>query len=174
MDIPTFEQFKITIESMIGKSLTYSAIEAARDFHDYWYSFIELTSHRQLSAQIDPLFLAHYYPQFRRYQVWKGGGLILALIGLVLIVVWFFWQVGLPLLIGAGVMYLVSKRIMNNDAKQFEEELMKDATLNPSDGGFAKLCANYISWHYPYLYTFILYSLATASFKCHYRTKNIH
>jgi hypothetical protein len=42
-------------------------------------------------------------------------------------------------------MYLVSKRIMNNDAKQFEEEHMKDATLDPSDGGFAKLCANYIA-----------------------------
>ena len=145
MDIPTFEQFKITVESMMGKSLTYPAIEAVRDFHDYWHLFSEMTSHGQLSVQVDSLSLAHNYPQYRRYQIWTGGAFILVLIGLVLIFVWFFWQVGLPLLIGAGVMYFVSKRIMNNDAKQFKEELMKDATLNPSDGGFAKLCANYIA-----------------------------
>ena len=145
MDIPTFEQFKITVESMMGKSLTYPAIEAVRDFHDYWHLFSEMTSHGQLSVQVDSLSLAHNYPQYRRYQIWTGGAFILALIGLVLIFVWFFWQVGLPLLIGTLVMYLVSKRIMNNDAKQFKEELMKDATLNPSDEGFARLCANYIA-----------------------------
>ena len=145
MDIPTFEQFKITVESMMGKSLTYRAIEAIRDFHNYRHSFIELTSRGQLSVQVDSSSLAHNYPQYRRYQIWTGGAFILALIGLVLIFVWFFWQVGLPLLIGTVVMYLVSKRIMNNDAKQYEEELMKDATLNPFDGGFAKLCANYIA-----------------------------
>ncbi len=148
MDIPAFEQFKITVETMMGmmgKSLTYQGIEAVRDFHHYWHSFIELTSHGQLSVQVDSHSLAHNYPQYRRYQIWTGGAFILALIGLVLLYMWFFWQVGLPLLIGTVVMYLVSKRIMNNDARQFEEELMKDATLNPSDGGFAKLCANYIA-----------------------------
>jgi hypothetical protein len=145
MGIPAFEQFMVTIEGMMGRRLTYPAVEAVRDFYDNWHSFIGLISNRQFSVQVDPFSLAHNYPQYRRYQIWTGGALILVLIGLVLIAMWFFWQVGLPLLIGAMVMRLLSKRIMRNDAKQFAEELMKDATLKPSDGGFAKLCANYIA-----------------------------
>jgi hypothetical protein len=145
MDIPTFHQFKITVESALGQSLTYPAVEAVRDFHDSWNSFIELIANGQLSVRVEPFLLARSYPQYQRYQIWTAGGIFLALISLVLIFAWFFWQAGLPLLIVAAVMYWVSKRIMHRDVKQFKAELMKNAALKPAAGGFAGLCANYVS-----------------------------
>ena len=36
-------------------------------------------------------------------------------------------------------------RVKFNDAKNFAENLMKEATFNPSGGGYAGLCANYIA-----------------------------
>jgi hypothetical protein len=67
------------------------------------------------------------------------------LIFLGIILIWFIWQIG-AVLIGTGIgLHFWGTLIMFKDGADFTEELMKDATLNPSGGGYARLCANYIS-----------------------------
>jgi len=139
----SLDDFKDQIERAFGKKLTGPANEAATDFWNHWESFEDLISQRQLSAHVDPIFLAHNFPQYRRYHTWKGGGIILLLLGLAGI--WFFWPVGVALLLGGFGLRLYGNRVRFNDAKDFAEDVMKDATLNPTDAGYARLCTNYIA-----------------------------
>jgi len=139
----SLDDFTGQIERTFGKKLTGPANEAATDFWNYWKSFEDLMSRRQLSARVDSLFLANNFPQYRRYHKWKGGGTIVLLLGLA--VVWFFWPVGVALLLGGFGLRLYGNRVRFNDAKAFAEDIMKDATLNPTDAGYARLCANYIA-----------------------------
>jgi len=90
-DSISLDEFTGQIEQLFGKPLTMRAAEAARDFWNHWESFTDLISRRQLSVRVDPLVLAHNFPQYRRYHMWKGAGIILLLVGVAF--VWFFWPV---------------------------------------------------------------------------------
>jgi len=140
---PSLDEFKANIEAMFGQSLTGPASEAAEDFWKHWSSFSSLIAQRSLAVHIDALRLGLNFPQHKHYHVWKGAGKVAVLLGIVS--VWFLWQLG-AVLIAAGIaLHLWGGRLMFNDAKDFAEELMKEATLNPSDGGYARFCANYIA-----------------------------
>ncbi|MFP3873742.1 MAG: hypothetical protein ACLFV1_04735 [Thiohalophilus sp.] len=142
-NIPTFDEFKNNIEELFGQQLTGPASVAAEDFYNNWSSFGALIENRSLSAQVDALRLGLNFPQYKRYHSWKGAGKLLFILGLV--IVWFYWSIGVVLLaIGVGL-HLWGGRIQHNDAKNFAEELMKEATLSPATGGFAKLCSHYIA-----------------------------
>jgi hypothetical protein len=141
--VPTLDEFKSNVEALLGQSLTVPASEAAEDFLKHWASFSSLIAERTLEFRVDVLFLCHNFPQYKRYQVWKGVGTIGLLPGI--ISVWFFWQLGAALIALALGLYLWGGYIKFNDAKNFAEELMKEATLNPWGDGYARLCASYIS-----------------------------
>jgi len=140
---PSLNDFKSDIEDLFGQALTGPASEAAEDFWKHWESFTDLLSKRQLSVRVDPYFLARNFPQYRRYHTWKGAGIIVLLFGLA--VIWFFWPAGVALFAGGIGLHLYSNRNRHNNAKSFAEDLMKEATLNPTEGGYAQLCANYIA-----------------------------
>lgn len=139
----SLDEFTSQIERLLGSQLTPPAAEAATDFWSHWKSFTQVISRRELSARVDPLFLAHNFPEFRRYHTWKGAGIIVLFLGLA--IMWFYWQVGVGLVLGGIGVRLYGNRIRFNDAKAFAEDLMKEATLNPTDTGYARLCANYIA-----------------------------
>src|SRR5947209_5951009 len=139
----SFDNFTRQIEQTFGKKLTAPASEAAEDFWNHWESVTERIAQRQLAALVDPFFLAHNYPQYRRYHTWKGGGIMVLLAGLA--VVWFSWPIGVVLLLGGFGLRSYGNRVRFNGAKAFAEEVMAGATLSSSDGGYARLCANYIA-----------------------------
>jgi hypothetical protein len=139
----SLDEFTGQMERLFGKKLTLPAARAATDFWNHWESFTDLISRRQLSVHVDPFFLAHSFPQYRTYHTWKGGGIVLLVLGLA--VVWFVWPIGVALLVGGIVLRLYGNRVRFNDAKAFAEEVMKEATLSPADAGYARLCANYIA-----------------------------
>lgn len=139
----SLDEFRANIEAVFGQSLTGPASEAAEDFWKHWSSFSSLIAQRSLSVHVDALRLGLNFPQYKRYHVWKGAGKVAFLLGIVS--VWFLWQLG-AVLIAAGIgLHLWGGHLKFNDAKNFAEELMKEATLNPSGGGYARLCANYIA-----------------------------
>ena len=140
---PSLNEFKAKIEVLFGQSLTGPASEAAEDFWKHWSSFSSLIAQRSLAVHVDALRLGMNFPQYKHYHVWKGAGKVALLLGIVS--VWFLWQLG-AVLIATGIgLHLWGGRLKFNDAKDFAEALMKEATLNPSDGGYARLCANYIA-----------------------------
>ena len=140
---PSLDEFKAKIEALFGQSLTGPASEAAKDFWANWSLFSSLIAQRSLAVHVDALRLGMNFPEYKRYHVWKGAGTIALLLGIVS--VWFLWQLGSALIaVGIGL-HLWGGRIKFNDAKDFAEELMKEATLNSSDGGYARLCAQYIA-----------------------------
>ena len=143
IDNISLEEFTGQIERLFGKSLTPPAIQATADFWNHWAAFTQLISQRQLSAHVDPLFLAHNFPQYSRYHMWKGAGLVSLVLGL--LVIWFVWPIGIVLLVSGIALHMFGNRVRFNDARTFAEEVMKEATLNATDAGFARLCAHYIT-----------------------------
>lgn len=139
----SLDSFIRQIEETFGKKLTVQASEAAEDFWNYWEAITELISNRQLSVRVDTLFLVHNFPQYRRYHTWKGRGIMLILAGLG--VVWFWWPMGIILLLIGFGLRSYGNRVRFNDAKNFADEVMKEATLSPSNTGYARLCAYYIA-----------------------------
>jgi hypothetical protein len=140
---PTLEDFKGQLERLFGQALSPQAEEAARDFWDCWDSFQLEIARRGLSVHVDALHLGTIFPEYKRYHAWKGAGSVLIIIGA--LVVWFLWPVGLALLLGGVAAHAIGNWRRFNDAKQFAESLMKKATLQDRDGGFAGLCSNYIA-----------------------------
>ena len=139
----SLDDFIGQIERDVGRELTAPATEAATDFWSHWDSFSGLILRRQLSAHVDPFSLARNFPQYRRYHTWKGGGMIVLLLGFA--VVWFVWPVGVFLLLGGFGLRTYGNRVRFNDAKAFAEEVMTGATLSATDAGCARLCATYIA-----------------------------
>lgn len=140
---PSLDEFKANIEALFGQSLTGPASEAAEDFWKHWSSLSSLIAQRSLAVHVDALCLSQNFPQYKRYHVWKGAGGVAFLLGIVS--VWFLWQLGAVLIVAGIGLHFWARRLQFNDAKDFAEELIKEATLNPSDGGYARLCANYIA-----------------------------
>lgn len=139
----SFDNFTRQIEQTVGQKLTLPASEAAEDFWNHWESVTELIAQRQLTARVSPLFLAHHYPQYRRYHTWRGGSILVLIAGLA--VVWLSWPIGVVLLLGGFGLWLNGNRVRFNDAQAFAKEVMAGAKLSASDGGYARLCANYIA-----------------------------
>lgn len=140
---PSLDEFKVKIETLLGQSLSRPALEATEDFWKHWDSLSLLISRRSLAVHVDALYLSQVFPQYTRYHTWKGAGIIALLLGMISI--WFFWQLGTVLVVAGIGLRFWGNRVKYNDAKDFAEEIMKEATLNPSDDGYAKLCVNYIA-----------------------------
>ena len=139
---PSLDEFKSQIEALFGQSLTEPACEAAEDFWKHWSSFRSFIAEQSLSVHVDTLRLGVTSPQYKRYHVWKGMSKTAFIIGI--IAVWFLWQMGAALIaVGIGL-HFWGDRVKSNDAKRFAEDLITEATLKASDGGYARLCANYI------------------------------
>jgi len=139
----TWDEFVSQIEQEFKEPLTDPAREAVADYWNHWTSFTDFNTKRLLSAHINVIFLKHNFPQYKRYDAWKGVGLIFILIGLVIAL--FSWIIGIILLLsGLGIRYY-SNHSFYNDAKAYAEDIMKEATINPINNGYARLCANYIA-----------------------------
>lgn len=140
---PTLDEFKTNIETVFGQQLTGPAIDAAEDFWNNWTSFGALISARSLAVHVDALRLSWNFPEYKRYNTWRGGGIITFIVGI--IGFFFSWKIGAAITAFGAGLYYWGGRVRFNDAKDFAEKLMKEATLNPSNGGYARLCANYIA-----------------------------
>ena len=142
-NLPTLDIFKTQMETLLGQSLTDRASQAAEDFWEHWSSFSSLIGERSLVVNVDMLRLGMNFPQYKRYHIWKGAGKVLILLGIV--AAWLFWQLGVFFIVAGVGLHFWGGRVRIRDAQKFSEELIEQATLHPSDGGSAKLCAHYVS-----------------------------
>jgi len=140
---PSLDEFKLNIEQLLGQGLTEPASQAVEDFWGNWGLFSGFITNRSLAVHVDVLCLGQNFPEYRRYQTWKGAGIVTLLGGI--IVIWFFWKIGVALIALSIGLHYWGSRMKFNAAKDFAEQLMKSATLNPSKGGYAGLCAHYIA-----------------------------
>ena len=140
---PSLDEFIAQIEVLLGQSLTQPASDAAKDFWEHWSSFNAQIAQGSLTVHLDALLLGENIPQYKRYHIWKGAGKVAILLGIAS--VWFVWQLGvLFTCVGIGL-HLYGGCIKSNDAKKFSVDLMREATLYPSDSGYARLCAHYLA-----------------------------
>ena len=139
----SLKKFKQNIEELFGQKLTQPALEAVEDFWNNWSSFNELIADDLLEIHVDPLRLAHNFPKYKRYQTFKGLGIAVIIIGI--ICTFFVWKIALGIIVVGLIINYWGMHIRFSDAKDFAEELMLEATLNPNGGGYAMLCANYIT-----------------------------
>lgn len=142
-DKPTLDEFKANIETIFGQQLTGPAIKAAEDFWSNWTSFAALISARSLTVHVDALRFSRNFPEYKRYNTWRGAGIITFIVGIISF--FFSWKIGAVITAFGAGFYYWGGRVRFNDAKNFAEKLMREATLNPSSGGYAGLCANYIA-----------------------------
>jgi len=140
---PSLHEFKANIETIFGQQLNGPAQKAAEDFWNNWTSFGTLISARSLAVHVDALKLCRNFPEFKRYNSWRGAGIITFIVGIISF--FFSWKIGAVITVFGVGFYYWGGRVRFNDAKNFAEKLMKEATLNPSSGGYAGLCANYIA-----------------------------
>lgn len=144
MDIqkPLLPKFKEQLGAIFGQSLTSAANLAAEDFWENWSAIFEGISNDWITVQPDMLFLSKNFPEYGRYHIWKGLSLIIFLAGIILL--FFYWQAGVCLLIlGFGLNYY-SKYKRGSDGRRFVKNLRKEVIQNPQSKGMAKLCSNYI------------------------------
>ncbi len=140
---PSLANFQEQLEKLFGQSLTAASNLAAEDFWENWSDILEGISNDWIMVRPDMLFLSKNFPEYRKYQIWKGLSLIALLVGVILL--FFYWQAGVCLLIlGFGFNYY-SKHKKVSDGQRFVKVLRKDVMQNPQSEGMAKLCSHYIA-----------------------------
>ena len=140
---PSLANFQEQLEKLFGQSLTAASNLAAEDFWENWSDILEGISNDWIMVRPDMLFLSKNFPEYRKYQIWKGLSIIAFLAGVILL--FFYWQAGVCLLIlGFGFNYY-SKHKKVSDGRRFVKSLRKDVMQNPQSEGMAKLCSHYIA-----------------------------
>ncbi len=141
---PSLNEFVDQIEKIYGQILKEPAREVAKDFWVNWGGFMKLIENNGLELGVDSLFLGRLIPKYKKYQVWRGSGQILILLGA--ITLWFNSFIG-SALIGIGFcVYMIGQHYIRfRDSKQFSEEVLAFAKSDPINSGFAELCGFYIS-----------------------------
>lgn len=140
---PLLPMFKEQLEAIFGQSLTSVANLAAEDFWGNWSAIFEGISNDWITVQPDMLLLSKNFPEYRKYHIWKGLSLITFLAGIILL--FFYWQAGVCLLIlGFGLNYY-SKYKKVSDGRRFVKDLKKEVIQSPQSKGMAKLCSHYIA-----------------------------
>jgi hypothetical protein len=140
---PSLQKFQEQIEAAFGQPLTSTASLAAEDFWRNWSAFLERISNDSITLNPDMLFLSRNFPEYGRYHIWKGLTITSLLIGAVLL--FFYWPVGVILLLLSVGCYFFSKYKKVADGKRFIKGLRKELIQNPLSKGMAKLCAHYIA-----------------------------
>ncbi len=93
---------------------------------------------------VDSLFLGKMLPKYKKYQVWRGGGQIVILLGVISLL--FNIVIGFALLgIGFCVYMIGQHYIRYRDSKQFADEVLAFAKSDSVKSGFAELCGFYIA-----------------------------
>jgi len=141
--VPSLEEFKSDIELQLGYPLTDSVAEAVEDFWKNWSLFDSIIAEHLLSIKVDVPSLAESRPDFSHYLWWSGAGTAGVIIGLVM--VWFFGQAGIALIVLGLCLHVYGNRVRLKDVKRFAEELIQVVVQNRAGGGYAKLCSHYIS-----------------------------
>ena len=140
---PPLQKFKEQIEAVFEQSLTSAASLAAEDFWGNWPAIFEGISNDWITVQPDMLFLSKNFPEYGKYNIWKGLAIIAFLVGAILLFI--YWQAGVSLLLlGIGIKYY-SKHKKVSDGGRFVNSLRKEVIQNPQSKGMAELCSHYIA-----------------------------
>lgn len=139
----SFEEFKKTLEDLFGQSLNEKASAAAADFWKHMSEIRNGIRSREISIMIDMLFLARQFPEYKRYHIWKGLGIVL--IPVAVVAFFFQWQVGVAAILASFGARAYGNRVKQSDASRFASELIEGVTQSDSIVPVVKICAHYIA-----------------------------
>ncbi len=140
---PSLENFNEQIENIFQQSLTKQAKDAAQDFWNKWQELLVGFLTNEIKINVDMLILSKNFPEYAKYNQWKGFGLLSIVLGIVLLFIHFF-SGSIAFLIGVAL-YYYSGLVKQNDGKSFQNKLLNNVKKNANDNGMAELCAQYIA-----------------------------
>ena len=140
---PPLTEFTRQIEDIFSQPLTPAASIAADDFWQNWTDLVEGVSENSIRVNVDMLMLGIKFPDHGKYHIWKGLGIVVSLIGIILLL--FIWQVGIIFLIIGFSSRLYGGYVRNKGGREFTDALIRDVRQKPSSNGMANLCAHYIA-----------------------------
>lgn len=139
---PPVQKFQETISEVFGQPLTNQAEEASQDFWNHWNEILHSIDDDSMHINVDMLFLSKNFPEYGRYNVWKGLSIIVLLVGLILFI--FSWKIAVAtLIVGIGLRFY-GNAVKSRGGQRFIEEL-KSKIIQHETKGMAKLCAHYIA-----------------------------
>jgi hypothetical protein len=142
-ELASLENFARQVEQTFGKTLTAPARQAVEDFWNHQQLFMEAITNHQLSIRVNPSRLANRLPQYRRYNTWKIGGIWSIIVGLAYI--FFEPPIGIVIFVGGFLMRAYGNRVRSKGAEAYSRDIMDEARLRPYNGGYARICTNYIA-----------------------------
>lgn len=140
---PQFEEVKKQIERTYNQNLKTEAEIAARDFWENWNQLREGLRSGEIKILIDSLFLSRRFPEYGRYQKWRGASISLVVIGIIVAV--FRLEIGIPIVIVGILGFPLANYIKQKDGNKFTRELLQKVTREPPTNGMVELCGHYIA-----------------------------
>jgi len=139
---PSVHKFQEIISEIFGQPLTNQAEEASQDFWNHWNEILNSINDDSMHINVDMLFLSRNFPEYGRYNIFKGLSIILLLVGLVLL--FFSWMIAVATLIASFVLRSYGNSVKSKSGQRFIEELKSEIIKNEAKG-MANLCAHYIA-----------------------------
>ncbi|MGC1135811.1 MAG: hypothetical protein WA941_23505 [Nitrososphaeraceae archaeon] len=143
LEKPSFDEFQILLEEIFGQKLNSGAKIAARDFWDNWDEFTEKIKSDKMRIGVDALILGIKLPAYSKHQTWKGLSIVFVLVSL--IVVFFYWEIGIGFFILGIFFYIYWGSTRRRTMQRFTNQILTNVKNNNIKDGFAMLCSHYLA-----------------------------
>lgn len=140
---PSLSKFQQQLESVFGQPLTSDARLVSEDFWRNWGEFHKGIFDGSICINVDILSLSRSFPEYGKYKIWGGLSIVCFFVGIIMI--FFFWPVGVVLLLGGIGFKQLGKYIRISNGKKFVTGLKKEIIEISELEGMANLCAHYIA-----------------------------
>jgi hypothetical protein len=135
-------EFIERLQELLGQPLNDRASFTAEDFFRHMDAIRAGINSGEIRIGVDMLYLSLNFPEYKRYQAWKGVGWIL--LPVALIVLLFSWKIS-AFIIGISLFFFAfGSYKRHSDGRSFQIELVEGAKEGGLDG-MAKICAHYIA-----------------------------
>jgi hypothetical protein len=139
----SFDDFKNVLADLFGQPLNQKAEVAAQDFWKNVSDISEGVSQGNIGINVDILALARAFPEYKRYQVWKGLSIIVFLVALVVLI--FSWKFAIVIVVAGVVFHIIGNVQRRASGQKFISGLREAVTAGDVSKGIGNLCAQYIA-----------------------------
>lgn len=136
-------EFIERLQELFGQPLNDRAALAAEDFFHHMDAIRAGITSGQIHIGVDMLFLSLKFPEYTRYQAWKGIGWIL--LPVALIVFFFSWKISVLIIAASFFFFVLGSYKRHSDGQRFQKELVAGVSNKSDQDGMAKICAHYIA-----------------------------
>lgn len=136
-------EFIERLQELLGQPLNDRAALVADDFFRHMDAIRAGITSGEIRIGVDMLFLSLNFPEYKRYQAWKGIGWLL--LPVALIVFFFSWKISVLIIAASLLFFALGSYKRHSDGRSFQVELVEGASNEGSPDGMAKICAHYIA-----------------------------